>query len=671
MRNQIVVILLLTALITNSLCQVCTDVKREQYPYQAFVAVGIICNGALISNQHVIIIASCALWPKDATVYLGFSNTGNLMSKIEGQHVIIEKSKEIIIHENFAKINPNRFSNNIAIVVLARPVTYNNLIQPIALNKDLFALNDINITSWPTIIGVNVKRCYGKIVDNSTCVKKIGPTFLPNEEFCVKRDKGLENIIFPFQTIATSNNKLIGLLSLTSLCLFNCPKYSAFLNIYHFVDWIQKNTEITSTQHADLRNISTKIEQCCANKITYEEGISKLRTLIEENNKQFKEEYQKNSVNNTNQLISMFNVKTNETQQDIMSVRTESRQCKANVDKLMKSIEDYPKNTHQKLQYLKGNLSQQWEEIYHNITFTNLESKKHFADIELKMQLFEVYQRDTDQKLEQINTNLGQLKHDIQDDVSLLKTETEKQTNLNKVYQKDMDQKFKYFNENISDIRNKMNVYAIHINMETDKLRNNLENQIKSVENYHKSADQKLQLMNDRLQQDRLVINTEIKDLKGNLTQQNSQYQGDMKLTQTALNELQTKIEKEMEIMKQSQGTVDQKLQYLSHGGQTNSGRELEIKMFEQYRSSVEKRIDSIENYQKNIDQKLDRMLKITHKLDEKTVKEDLVTINRKIIQDELKKETQYIINELSRINGTIQNILHNISKDLRYPELT
>nr|AYV99608.1 venom polypeptide [Dolopus genitalis] len=109
-----------------------------QFPYYARLMltkrrfgriVGSLCGGSLISNRVVLTAAHCVDQALSGLVYVGSST----IHSTETASVTIKVEKTaFIIHEGWNSLS---FSNDIALILLPRPVQFNNVVKPVNLPK--------------------------------------------------------------------------------------------------------------------------------------------------------------------------------------------------------------------------------------------------------------------------------------------------------------------------------------------------------------------------------------------------------------------------------------------------------------------------------------------------------------------------------------------------------
>jgi secreted trypsin-like serine protease len=117
-----------------------------QFPWQAALYVHaeppLFCSGSIISEEWILTAAQCLVGAESATVLAGFMDLSN-----QGQVIAqVAESSEVILHQDY---DPDAFDNDIALIKLQTPLTFNVDVVPIALAEDFLENGiDVRVSGW-------------------------------------------------------------------------------------------------------------------------------------------------------------------------------------------------------------------------------------------------------------------------------------------------------------------------------------------------------------------------------------------------------------------------------------------------------------------------------------------------------------------------------------------
>ncbi|KAH8297505.1 hypothetical protein KR054_000446 [Drosophila jambulina] len=217
------------------------------------------CGGSLISDKYVVTAAHCVDMAKRALVFLGANEIKN--AKEKGQVRLMVPSSNFHIYPTW---NPKRLKDDIALVRLPHPVSFNERIHPIQLPKRHYEYrsfkNKLAIASgWGRYAtGVhaisNVLRYVQlQIIDGRTC-KSNFPLSYRGTNICTSGrnarstcngDSGGPLVL---QRKYSKKRVLVGITSFGSI--YGCDRGypAAFTKVASYLDWISDETGVSSYQ---------------------------------------------------------------------------------------------------------------------------------------------------------------------------------------------------------------------------------------------------------------------------------------------------------------------------------------------------------------------------------------------------------------------------------------
>ncbi|XP_066249371.1 uncharacterized protein [Euwallacea similis] len=280
------------------------DTSPKEHPYVVTLKGLEYCSGILISAHHVLAPASCVCDVPKVAVLLGFEKYPYFAENRLDPNGQIIVSTEIILHEDYYKMQPHRHLNNMAIVKLPHPANLTDNVQPAKLldPEDSFQLdgNTVKIVGWKLTTNTKLKETEARLRNQDTCANMFGQQFFRNQESCVRWfQKGHLNLL---GNPVTFKGKVIGFQTATPNCKWptlDCSQNDFVLNIAPYIDWInahvyghviskiRSNELEAAAQYAHLLSVieNLKKEQL-GDKASINEELNDLKLSIQKNSKQ-------------------------------------------------------------------------------------------------------------------------------------------------------------------------------------------------------------------------------------------------------------------------------------------------------------------------------------------------------------------------------------------------
>jgi len=242
------------------------DAEENEYPWQAFVAVGRIrCAGVVIGDKWVLTTERCMVRkarPRDIKVYLGEHNIKN-----DNDKGMLYNVEQIIRHPKFTKVAWGLYYNDFALMKLSSKIDWaaHVHIRPICLPSDTsqsYVGRDAIVAGWGLLenpdvhewkLNPTLKEVTVKVITNAACdekyVKRNRLKIYP-QHLCTNDDgKGSCQGDAGSPLISTSGNgvklgenyELIGIVSFGIGC--GNPNYpDVYSRITSALDWIYSAT---------------------------------------------------------------------------------------------------------------------------------------------------------------------------------------------------------------------------------------------------------------------------------------------------------------------------------------------------------------------------------------------------------------------------------------------
>ncbi|XP_066905047.1 venom serine protease [Halyomorpha halys] len=219
------------------------EAKKNEYPWMAALNIG--CGGSIITPNHVLTAAHCTdrRSPKDLQVLVG------IHYRISGSNPFgkLHDVSKIFQHERY---NRQAITNDISILFLSKPVSYNHKVGPVCLphtQRDLEG-KFIKVTGWGLTKNTgdqNVLREVDiQVISRKECQRQWSIVTIRQTQICAFtrfKDSCNANSGGPlvYEDPDTHRFTQVALVSFGPKQCGTDPRPSVNTNVFSYVDWIK------------------------------------------------------------------------------------------------------------------------------------------------------------------------------------------------------------------------------------------------------------------------------------------------------------------------------------------------------------------------------------------------------------------------------------------------
>ncbi|XP_014295151.2 chymotrypsin-1-like [Microplitis demolitor] len=215
---------------------------ENEFPHQVSLRVWgqHICGGSIISPRHILTAAHCVV---DDNKHLHrnmavLSGTNDRYSLQSGQ---LHKVSNIIYHHGYTP--SDNWRNDIAVLVLEKPMIFNSRQQPIRLpSHDIPPKTRVMASGWgaltfadPSSAPQRLQKLDMTIVSNQECEEMHGKAIYPCQ-ICVFNGAGRGVCVGDSGGPLTYEGQVFGIASWVAPCALGYP--DVFTRVHYFVPWI-------------------------------------------------------------------------------------------------------------------------------------------------------------------------------------------------------------------------------------------------------------------------------------------------------------------------------------------------------------------------------------------------------------------------------------------------
>ncbi|XP_023373463.1 coagulation factor IX, partial [Otolemur garnettii] len=230
------------------------NAKPGQFPWQVLLSgkIGPFCGGAIINEKWVVTAAHCVVPPVNIIVIAGEHDIEKTEPTEQKRNVI-----RIIPHYSY-NATINKYSHDIALLELDKPLILNNYVTPICIadreyTNIFLKFGSGYVSGWGRVFNRGrsasiLQYLRVPLVDRATCLRSTKFT-IHNNMFCAGyheggRDSCQGDSGGPHVTEVEGTNFLTGIISWGEECAIK-GKYGIYTKVSRYANWIKEKTKLT------------------------------------------------------------------------------------------------------------------------------------------------------------------------------------------------------------------------------------------------------------------------------------------------------------------------------------------------------------------------------------------------------------------------------------------
>ncbi|KAL2768093.1 coagulation factor IX isoform 2 precursor [Daubentonia madagascariensis] len=230
------------------------NAKPGQFPWQVLLngKIDAFCGGSIVNEKWVVTAAHCVVPPVNITVIAGEHDIEKTEPTEQKRNVI-----RVILHHSY-NATINKYSHDIALLELDKPLTLNSYVTPICIadreyTNIFLKFGSGYVSGWGRVFNRGrsasiLQYLRVPLVDRATCLRSTKFT-IHNNMFCAGyheggRDSCQGDSGGPHVTEVEGTNFLTGIISWGEECAMK-GKYGIYTKVSRYANWIKEKTKLT------------------------------------------------------------------------------------------------------------------------------------------------------------------------------------------------------------------------------------------------------------------------------------------------------------------------------------------------------------------------------------------------------------------------------------------